>query len=187
MTEAIPEFIGPDEQYVIGFLDESSPQTKANTQRLWSFKKPLMIKNTDHIKANSFAFYSINGNNLIDFKENSKAESVCEFFEKIMEKNKKKIIILLLDNLKAHKADKTRIKAKELGIKLVFLPPYSPDLNPLEFIWKTIKREVSATLIQSKEHLRNIIKNEFIKVENSLSFAKSWMEKFQQQIKSVIC
>jgi putative transposase len=72
-------------------------------------------------------------------------------------------------------------------MKLVFLPPYSPDLNPVEFIWKTIKRKVSVTFVQSKEHLRNIIKNEFIRVENSLSFAKRWIEMFHQQIKSVIC
>ena len=47
LTEAIPACIDLDEQYIIGFLDESSPQTKANTQRLWSFKKPVMIKNMD--------------------------------------------------------------------------------------------------------------------------------------------
>lgn len=58
-----------------------------------------------------------------------------------MENNKKKIIVLILDSLRAHKADKTKRKARELGIKLVFLPPYSPDLNPVEFIWKTIKRK----------------------------------------------
>lgn len=145
-----------------------------------------MIKNTDYIKANVFAFYSINGNNLIDFKESSKAESVCEFLEKIAKENRGKIIVLILDNFKAHKADKTKMKAKELGIKLVFLPPYSPDLNPVELIWKTIKREVSVRFIQSKEHLRNIIKNEFNRIEGSISFAKSWIEKFYPQIKSVI-
>ena len=69
----------------------------------------------------------------------------------------------------------------------MFLPPYSPDLNPVEFVWKTIKREVSVKFIQSKEHLRNIIKNEFMGVENSLSFSKKWKEKFSPQIKSVIC
>jgi transposase len=68
----------------------------------------------------------------------------------------------------------------------VFLPPYSPDQNPVEFVWKTIKREVSVRFIQSKEHLRNIIKNEFMKLEKSLSFAKKWMETFNIQIKSVI-
>lgn len=171
---------------MIGFLDESSPQTKANTQRLWAFKKSLRLKNTDYIKANAFAFYSINGSNLIDFKESSKAESICEFLEEIVEENRGKIIVLILDNSKAHKADKTKTKARKLGIILVFLPPYSPDLNPVEFIWKTIKREVSVRFVQSKEHLRNIIKNKFIRVEGSISFAKKWIEKFHPQIKSVI-
>jgi transposase len=171
---------------VIGFLDESSPQTKANTQRLWAFKKSLMLKNTDYIKANAFAFYSINGNNLINFKESSKAESICEFLEEIVEENRGKNIVLILDNSKAHKADNTKTKARELGIILVFLPPYSPDLNPVEFIWKTIKREVSVKFVQSKEHLREIIKNEFIRIEGSLSFARKWIEKFYPQIKSVI-
>jgi transposase len=146
-----------------------------------------MIKNTDNIKANAFAFYSINGNNLIDFMESSKAENVCEFLVKIVEQNPEKRIILVLDNSKSHHAGKTVRKARELKITFVFLPPYSPDLNPVEFVWKTIKREVSVRFIQSKEHLKNIIKNEFMKVEKSLSFAKKWMEKFSLQIKSIIC
>lgn len=146
-----------------------------------------MIKNTDYIKANAFAFYSLNGNNLIEFKDCSKAENVCEFLEKIVKENNGKTIVLILDNSKTHHAIKTVTKAKELEIILVFLPPYSPDLNPVEFIWKTIKREVSVRVIKSKEHLRDIIKNEFIRVQKSLSFAKKWMEKFHHQIKSVIC
>jgi len=94
--------------------------------------------------------------------------------------------ILILDNSKSHHADKTIRKAKELHIILLFLPPYSPDLNPVEFIWKTIKREVSVNFIQSKEHLRNIIKDEFTRVSKSLSFAKKWMKMFQLEIKSII-
>jgi transposase len=146
-----------------------------------------MIKNTDYIKANAFAFYSINGKNLIDFMASSKAENVCEFLVKIVEQNPKTKIILILDNSRSHHADKTVKKARELKITLVFLPPYSPDLNPVEFVWKTIKREVSVRFIQSKEHLINIIKNEFMKVEKSLSFAKKWIKTFNPQIKSVIC
>jgi len=73
---------------VVGFLDESSPQTKANTQRLWAFKKSLMFKNTDYIKANAFAFYSINGNNIIDFKESSKAENDVNFLKNSKRKHR---------------------------------------------------------------------------------------------------
>ena len=119
-----------------------------------------MIKNTDYIKANSFAFYSINGNSFIYFMEGSKAENVCEFLEKIVKQNPKKRIILVLDNSKSHHADKTVRKARELKIKLVFLPLYSPDLNPIEFVWKTIKREVSVRFIQSKEHMKGIIRDD---------------------------
>jgi putative transposase len=115
-----------------------------------------MIKNTENIKANAFAFYSIKGNNLIDFKDCSKAENVCEFLKKIVEENKGKIIVLILDNSKTHHAIKTVTRTKELGIILVFLPPYSPDLNPVEYVWKTIKREVYVKMIQSKEHLTPI-------------------------------
>lgn len=75
-------------------------------------------KNTDYIKANAFAFYSINGKNCIDFKESSKAESVCEFLEKIVEKNKEKMIVLILDNSKAHTADKTKTKTKARELKI---------------------------------------------------------------------
>ena len=149
--------------------------------------KTFNDKNTDYIKANAFAFYSINGNNLIDFMKSSKAENVCEFLGKIVEQNPRKSIILVLDNSKSHHADKTVRKARELKITLVFLPPYSPDLNPVEFIWKTIKREISVRVTQSKEHLINSIKNEFMKVEKSFSFVKKWMKIFNLQIKSIIC
>ena len=114
-------------------------------------------------------------------------KAYVNFWKKIVKENKGKIIILVLDNSRAHHAKKTVTRAKELGVILVFLPPYSPDLNPVEFVWKTIKREVSVRFIQSKEHLRSIIKNEFMRVEKSLSFAKKWMETFHPQIKSVIC
>jgi transposase len=116
-----------------------------------------------------------------------KQKAYVNFWKKIVEENKGKIIVLILDNSKTHHATKTVTRAKELRMKLVFLPPYSPDLNPVEFMWKTIKREVSVRFIQSKEQLRDTIRNEFTRVENSLSFAKKWIEIFNQQIKSVIC
>ena len=75
------------ESCIIGFLDETSPQLNANTQRLWSFNKPSVKKNTTKMRANTFGFYAINGESVVDFKEDSKKESVCEFLEKIREKN----------------------------------------------------------------------------------------------------
>jgi hypothetical protein len=48
-------------------------------------KKPKMYKNTKRMKANANAFYAINGNRVIDFKESSKAKDVCELLGRIKE------------------------------------------------------------------------------------------------------
>ena len=80
---------------VVGFLDECSPQTTANTQRLWSFEKKPIIKNTSKIRANTFGIYSPNGNSIITFKSRSKKEDVCEVLSEFVEANPNKRIILI--------------------------------------------------------------------------------------------
>ncbi|TFH43348.1 MAG: hypothetical protein E4G94_05015, partial [ANME-2 cluster archaeon] len=91
------------EDDIIGFFDETSPQTTSNTQRLWSFTKPTIFKNTTRLRANSFGFYALNGNSVIDFKENSKKEAVCEFLGEIRSINPGNRILIILDNFRSHR------------------------------------------------------------------------------------
>ena len=163
---------------VIGFLDETSPQTIANTQRFWSFGHPTLVKNTTKFRANTFGFYSINGCSMLEFHEHSKKEDVCEFLQSIRKMNPDVDLVIILDNFRSHQAIKTREYAEENRIDLVFLPPYSPDLNPIEFIWKSIKRIISRTFIRDLDHLKQIILDAFKKYGCSLSFAKAWIAKF---------
>lgn len=87
-------------------------------------------------------------------------------------------LVIILDNFRSHHADITREYAELNKIDLVFLPPYSPDLNPIEFIWKSIRRIISQTFIRDLDHLKQIILDAFKKFGCSLSFAKAWIEKF---------
>ncbi len=167
---------------VIGFLDESSPQTTANTVRLWSFSKPVIFKNTTKLRANSFGFYALNGNSVIDFKERSTKEDVCEFLSTIKNSNLGKKIIIVLDNFRSHRAKDTLNFASANDIELVYLPAYSPDLNPIEFIWKSIKRVISCNFVKDINHMKNMIAEAFMVYSSKLSFAKSWMEKFLKNI-----
>ncbi len=68
----------------------------------------------------------------------------------------------------------------------MFLPPYSPDLNPIEFIWKSVRKEILKEFIESVTQLRDLIKNEYMKLAKSKSFANNWMKIFDEQIKSVM-
>jgi len=130
------------------------------------------------MKANTFGFYPLNGRSVVDFKDHSKKEDVCDFLHAIREKNPSGEIILILDNFSSHHAAMTKETASDLSIRLVFLPPYSPDLNPIEFIWKSIKRAISREFIRDTDHMKEIIKHSFEILSSKLSFARRWIEKF---------
>lgn len=48
--------------------------------------------------------------------------------------------VVIMDNASFHKSQKTRELIESVGCKLIFLPPYSPDLNPIEKFWANMKR-----------------------------------------------
>jgi len=167
-----------DEEIIIGFQDESSPQTTANTVRLWCPNKPKIIKNTNKIKANASGFYAMNGNSVIEFPNSSKKEDMCTVLESIRHKNDKRPIVMITDNFSVHHSEIVVEKAAELNIHLVFLPPYSPHLNPIEFIWKSLKRIVSKTRISDRTQMISLLKEHFIAETSKTSYFDSWRSNF---------
>jgi transposase len=68
----------------------------------------------------------------------------CEFLEKIADAYAAtgRPITLVLDNARYQKCQSVADKAKELGIELLYLPPYSPNLNLIERLWRFVKKQV---------------------------------------------
>jgi transposase len=48
--------------------------------------------------------------------------------------------VLVMDNASFHRSERVKMMCDEAGVKLVFLPPYSPDLNPIEEFFSDLKR-----------------------------------------------
>ena len=61
--------------------------------------------------------------------------------------------VVVLDGLGAHRTDKVRELVEERGADLVFLPPYSPDLNPIEEAFGKIKQLVRKAGARTREAL----------------------------------
>jgi transposase len=170
-----------EEDVAAGFLDEASPQLTANTVRVWSFGKPEIVKNTERIRSNTIGFYAIRGESLSGFLERSRAPNIAKFLEKIKEQNRGyKAIIVVLDNFPSHRANVVKKRAEELGIYLVYLPSYSPDLNPIECLWRSIKRVISLKLIKTIEELKATIKESFQRFSTKLTYAKEWIRIFMR-------
>lgn len=145
---------------------------------MWSFRRPEKIRNTTKYRANTLGFYTINGNSVIRFYENSRKEDVYSFLEAIRSHNPRKEIVLILDNFASHRSRMVKKRALDLHIRLVYLPPYSPDLNPIEFLWKSVKRIVSGTLNASEIHLKAVIENTFEEISMFNSYSMGWIRKF---------
>jgi hypothetical protein len=64
---------------------------------------------------------------------------VCDLLDLIAKETDLPITIVL-DNAKYQRCQLVMDKAKELGIELLFLPPYSPNLNLIERIWKFLRQ-----------------------------------------------
>src|SRR5690349_14164219 len=47
---------------------------------------------------------------------------------------------VVMDNLPAHKHPQIRLIIESVGANVLYLPPYSPDYNPIEMIWSKVKR-----------------------------------------------
>ena len=168
-----------EDEIAIGFVDEARPQNTPNTVRVWSFDRIRMKKNTSRFKTNTIGFYAIKGISVQEFLDDSKGKSIARFFEHIKEANgDSRAIVAVIDNFASHKSLIVRETIEKLDIYLVFLPPYSPDLNPIEFIWKSIKRVLSLEFVADLESMKRLISDQWNALSCSISYAKGWIRKF---------
>ena len=61
--------------------------------------------------------------------------------------------VVVMDNLSAHKVNGVCELIEKNGAKLLYLPPYSPDLNPIEKAWSKIKQALCTAKARSVETL----------------------------------
>jgi transposase len=61
--------------------------------------------------------------------------------------------LVVMDNLSSHKSQTTRHLIAAAGAQLLFLPPYSPDLNPIEMIFAKIKQTLRSLACRTRQAL----------------------------------
>jgi transposase len=76
------------------------------------------------------------------------AETVCELLRKIAATGLPTPITLVLDNARYQHCELVQNLAEQLGIELLFLPSYSPNLNLIERLWKFVKKKA----LRSRHH-----------------------------------
>jgi transposase len=65
--------------------------------------------------------------------------------------------VVVMDNLSAHKVDGVRQRVEACGASLLYLPPYSPDLNPIEKAWSKLKQGMRTIQARTVDALHTAI------------------------------
>jgi transposase len=107
------------------------------------------------------AFSPINGNHLILEMPQCNSNMFQTFLDELSKQDEKEFKIVILDNGAFHHARSLSIPD---NMELVFLPPYSPELNPAEKVWWVIKRELKMKLFKTINELQDAITNAVKKI-----------------------
>ena len=80
--------------------------------------------------------------------------------------------VVIMDNLSPHKSAETLSLVEQLGATVLFLPAYSPDLNPIEKMWSKLKEILRSVEARSKPTLIEAIASalEAITVQDAINW-----------------
>jgi transposase len=129
----------------IFFADESSVRTNYHAGTTWApVGKTPVVNGTGKTRSISMVS-AISPRGELHFEihdEGIKKEEFLEFCKKLVA-DAGRPVFLIMDNSQVHRANilKEYAEASNGKLTLFFLPPYSPDLNPDEWVWKNVKHD----------------------------------------------
>ena len=80
--------------------------------------------------------------------------------------------VVVMDNLSAHKVPRVRELIEATGAQLLYLPPYSPDFNPIEKCWSKVKQRLRDLKARTVDSLQQAISEAIVTI--TPSDASAW-------------
>jgi transposase len=125
------------------FIDETWVKTNMAPLRGWCRRGKRLIGKAPHGRWRTLTFIAALRMDRIDapcvFDGPINGASFLAYVEQVLVPTLKRGDIVVIDNLGSHKGKAVRRAVHAVGARLVFLPPYSPDLNPIEQVFAKLK------------------------------------------------
>jgi len=125
------------------FVDASHFVLSAFLGYLWSFVRVFIKSPSGRQRYNVLGAFNAISHELITVTNDTyiNANSIIDLMKLILERYPDCVITLVMDNARYQRCKIVMEYAKEHGIELLFLPPYSPNLNLIERLWKFVKKK----------------------------------------------
>jgi transposase len=138
------------------FIDETWAKTNMTRTHGWAVRGERLIDKTPHGHWNTTTFLAALRHDRIDapclFDGPINGELFRAYVEQVLIPTLRPGDVVILDNLGSHKSKAVRNAIRAVGARLIFLPKYSPDLNPIEQVFaklKTLLRKAAARTVEA--------------------------------------
>ena len=146
------------------FIDETWTKTNMAPLRGWAPQGVRLVAKVPHGHWKTTTFLAALRHDRIDapwvVDGPIDGDSFCTYVEKVLVPVLRLGDIVILDNLGSHKSKTVRMLIRAAGAKLIFLPKYSPDLNPIEQVFSKLKHLLRKAAARTVDDLCSAIGQE---------------------------
>ena len=132
------------------YIDESGMEMNICKERGWGFKgKILRAKKSGKYYERTNIISGLSDNKSIApfvFNGSCNTELFENWVERFLIKELKPGQVVIMDNATFHKSQRTKDLIESADCSIIFLPPYCPDLNPIEKFWANMKRWIKSRI-----------------------------------------
>jgi len=181
-TETFPAIMkqAKQEGATVYFADESGIRSDYHTGTTWAKKgeTPLVKVTGRRFSLNMLSAISPSGKMRFMLNEGTTTAKVFIEFLKRLLIGMKNPVFLIVDGHPVHRSKTVKefISKTEGKLRLFFLPPYAPQLNPDEVVWAHVKRHVSKRLVQSKEEMKKLALSALKRIQMLPNLVKSFFQ-----------
>ena len=162
--EEFPEIrrLAKKERATVYFSDEAGVRSDFHAGTTWALKgqTPVVPATGQRFGMNLISAISPRGDfRFMTVEGRMNAEKFIEFLKRLIH-NASRPVFLIVDRHPSHRAKKVLafVRSTEGRLRLFFLPPYAPDLNPDEHVWNHLKNHgVGKQAIRSRDQFRKVV------------------------------
>jgi len=133
---------------VFYYADEFNISWLPTLRRMWSPVGQQVMINTPHQPYKRYGLGAVNyhsGATVVLVRRHKRRKQVAELLQALLDKHPTETIYVAWDNCNTHEDDEVEAVVRGAAGRLIllYLPTYSPWLNPIEMLWRHFRREVT--------------------------------------------
>jgi putative transposase len=133
---------------VFYYADEFNVSWLPTLRAMWSPKGQQVMIATPTQPRKQYGIGAVNyhtGETVVLFRRRKRRSEIAEFLAHLVDKHPQQTVYVAWDNVNTHQDDEVEavVRAAAGRLVLLYLPTYSPWLNPIEMLWRHFRREVT--------------------------------------------